>query len=128
MIDLSQLPLADTRRCALAALALALPLASCARPAPAIGDPRQGLIQVQRSACGSCHRIPGVEHSNGLVGPPLAHFAGRSMIAGMLPNTPTNLVRWLRDPQAVAPGNAMPNEGLTEAQAADVAAYLYSLR
>ncbi len=43
-------------------------------------------------------------------------------------NTPPNLVRWLRDPQTVVPGNAMPNMHIDELDARDVAAYLYTLR
>jgi cytochrome c1 len=42
-----------------------------------------------------------------------------------LPNTPDNLVRWLRDPQAVSPQTIMPDLGLGEPQARDIAAYLY---
>jgi cytochrome c1 len=62
-----------------------------------------------------------------MVGPPLSHFAHRVVVAGVLPNEPEDLVRWIRDPQAVLPGNAMPDSGLSEAQARDVAAYLYTL-
>jgi cytochrome c1 len=46
----------------------------------------------------------------------------------MLRNTPPNLVRWIREPQAVVPGNAMPNMGVSEVDARDIAAYLYTLR
>jgi cytochrome c1 len=67
-------------------------------------------------------------HANGLVGPPLQHFAGRTIIAGLLPNTPANLVKWIRFPQEVVPGNAMPDGGLDDLQARDIAAYLYTLR
>ena len=70
--------------------------------------------------------MPGVPNANGLVGPPLGGFARRTVIAGVLPNTPPNLVLWLRNPQAVTPGNAMPNVGLTDGQARDIAAYLYA--
>jgi cytochrome c1 len=38
------------------------------------------------------------------------------------------MTAWLRDPQAIVPGNAMPNVGLTEKDARDVAAYLFTLR
>lgn len=34
---------------------------------------------------------------------------------------------WLRDPQSVVPNNAMPDLGLNEQQARDIAAYLYTL-
>lgn len=90
------------------------------------GDPREGAVLVTRYSCGACHLMPGVPNANGLVGPPLGRFARRTVIAGVLPNTPPNLVQWLRNPQAVTPGNAMPNVGLTDAQARDIAAYLYA--
>jgi cytochrome c len=78
--------------------------------------------------CGSCHRIPGVDDARGDVGPPLARFGRRRTIAGLLPNRPDTLVRWLVDPQEVKPGVDMPDLELTEDEAADVAAYLLSLR
>jgi cytochrome c1 len=46
------------------------------------------------------------------------------MLAGRLPNGPENLERWLRGPQAVKPGSAMPDLGVTERDARDIAAYL----
>lgn len=52
----------------------------------------------------------------------------RTIIAGKLSNAPGNMVRWLRDPQAVVPGNAMPDQDLTEQEARDIAAYLYTLQ
>lgn len=61
------------------------------------------------------------------VGPPLMEWARRGYVAGRLPNAPENLVAWLRDPQAISPGSAMPNLGLTAAEARDAAAYLYTL-
>lgn len=63
-----------------------------------------------------------------MVGPPLLWFARRTFIAGELPNTPANLIRWVRNPPSVEPGTAMPVLGLDEQQARDVAAYLYTLR
>jgi cytochrome c len=92
------------------------------------GDPGRGAAIVDRSSCGACHEIPGIANAHGLVGPPLKAFARRTVIAGMLPNTPANLVTWIEYPQSVVPGNAMPNEGLTDAQSRDVAAYLYTLK
>lgn len=49
------------------------------------------------------------------------------MVAGVLPNSPANLIRWIRFSQSIVPGNAMPDTRLTDAQASDVAAYLYTL-
>jgi cytochrome c1 len=37
------------------------------------------------------------------------------------------MVTWLRDPQEIVPGNAMPDMGLSEEQARDITAYLYTL-
>lgn len=94
---------------------------------PGLGDPAQGRIVVVREACGSCHAIPGVPQADGVAGPPLTHFAERTVVAGVLPNRPDELVLWLRAPQRVVPGNAMPDMGLSERQARDVAAFLYTL-
>ncbi len=118
---------------ATAALLAVFALAGCGAdrpPAPAKfgGDAKRGAVEIGRVQCGACHQIPGIEQANGLVGPPLNHFARRTMVAGMLPNTPDNLIHWLRDPQAVTPGNAMPSTDLSDQQARDVAAYLYTLR
>jgi cytochrome c1 len=118
----------------IAPLALALcGLAACAPEAkPAYtalgGDPERGADLMIQAQCGACHRIPGIENAQGLVGPPLDAFGRRTMIAGLLPNTPDNLVRWVRDPQSVVPGNAMPSNNFDDQQARDVAAYLYTLR
>jgi cytochrome c1 len=81
-----------------------------------------------RASCGSCHEIPGVQEADGLVGPPLTHFSQRTMIAGLLPNTPANLEYWLQQPQAVTPGNGMPDLGLSDHDARDIAAYLDRIR
>ena len=93
-----------------------------------LGDAKRGAIIMTRSGCGSCHVIPGLQNADGMVGPPLAHFAQRTIVAGLLPNTPPMLIKWIRYPQEVVPGNAMPDGGLSDAQARDVAAYLYTLR
>lgn len=92
-----------------------------------ITDAEAGAIWISRSGCGSCHQIPGIMQANGLVGPPLIHFSKRTIIAGYIPNTRDNLTRWIQHPQQVAPGNAMPEGGLTEKQARDITAYLYGL-
>jgi len=92
------------------------------------GDPARGRLVIDHYRCGACHVIPGVPHADGLVGPPLMLFARRTYIAGELPNSTANLVRWVRAPQSVEPKNAMPTLGLSEQEARDVAAYLYTLR
>ncbi len=92
------------------------------------GNARRGAALISQVGCGSCHTIKGISGANGLVGPPLDTIGERVIIAGLLPNTPRNLVAWLEDPQKIVPGNAMPDMGLSEAQARDIAAYLYTLR
>ena len=92
------------------------------------GDADRGRELVRAYGCGSCHSIPGVAGANGLVGPPLAGIASRSYIAGVLPNAPDNMLRWLRDPRAVDSLTAMPNLGVTPSDARHLAAYLYTLR
>jgi cytochrome c len=92
------------------------------------GSAERGSQRIAQFGCPSCHTIPGVRNASGNVGPPLNRFGTRTYIAGMLRNTPANLVRWIREPQRVIPGNAMPNMGVSEADARDIAAYLYTLR
>jgi cytochrome c2 len=92
------------------------------------GDAKRGRTLMRQYGCGSCHTIPGVDGADGLVGPPLAGIASRSYIAGVLPNAPDNMLRWLHDPRAVDSLTAMPNVGVTDADARHLAAYLYTLR
>ena len=114
-------------------LALVLALGACRQappPDPRIvpgGDPARGRGLVASYGCGSCHVVPGVAGARGRVGPPLEAFAQRSFIAGVVRNEPTTLVRWIRDPQQVAPGTVMPDLGVSEPHARDIAAYLYTL-
>jgi cytochrome c1 len=92
------------------------------------GSPARGRAAIERYGCATCHTIPGVRGAEALVGPPLTQIAGRSYIGGVLTNSPENMMRWLRDPRAVDPLTAMPNVGLTEGDARDIASYLYTLR
>jgi len=92
------------------------------------GNARRGAATIARKGCGSCHMIPGVAGADGLVGPPLIHWSRRSFIAGAVPNSPDNLIRWIENPNAVEPGTAMPDLKLTPQEARDVAAYLHTLR
>ncbi len=71
--------------------------------------------------------IPDVQGADGTVGPPLIRWSERGFIAGQLPNNAENLIRWIMDPQSVEPGTAMPNLGVTPAEARDIAAYLFTL-
>lgn len=97
-------------------------------PTTPFGDPEAGAALIGRTGCGACHIIPGIRQAHGLVGPPLDHMARRVYLAGVLRNTPQNMVRWLETPQRYAPGSAMPDMGLDEQEARDIAAYLYTLK
>lgn len=92
------------------------------------GDAENGRLLLRQFGCGTCHRIPGVAAAEGNVGPSLDAVARRVYLAGMLPNTPSNMVRWIRSPQSIDPKTAMPDLGVTEAHARDMTAYLYRLR
>jgi cytochrome c oxidase subunit 2 len=79
-------------------------------------------------ACGNCHAIAGTEW-NGVAAPALTNFSARQTIsAGVLTNTPENLARYLRDPQAVKPGIGMPNFRLSDDEVQALVAYLESLK
>lgn len=92
------------------------------------GNPEAGARLIENYRCGACHTIPGIKGADGLVGPPLILFARRTYVGGEVPNTPPNLIHWIMDPASIEPGTAMPALGLSEQQARDVAAYLYTLR
>ena len=92
------------------------------------GSSDRGKQLVQQYGCQSCHAIPGLEGPKGVVGPPLDKIAERTFIAGKLQNTPQNMIKWLQNPQAFDPGNAMPNLGLSAKDSQDIAAYLFTLK
>lgn len=95
---------------------------------PALGgDPERGRHLLRQFACVACHEIPGVAGAQGRVGPPLGGIRERVFLGGVLPNSPENMARFIRSPQAFAPRTAMPAMGLTEGQARDMVAYLHSL-
>ena len=92
------------------------------------GDPDRGERAWRQYACGACHAIQGVEEASGKVGPPLKGIGGRALLAGHEPNDPTHLIAWIQHPQAVEPGVGMPELGLSDGQARDLAAYLYTMK
>ena len=120
---------AAARAATAAALVMALGACRAEPPRRAVpgGDPEQGRAALAAYGCGGCHVVPGVAGARGRVGPPLTDFADRRFVAGRLPNEPEALVRWIRDPQEVSPGTAMPDLGVTEISARHMAAYLYTL-
>jgi len=119
----------------LSLLVMALVLTACDRESDDIsrrqlvdGNAARGRQIVRSYGCTSCHSIPGVQGPDARVGPPLRGIAGRMFIAGVLPNQPSNMIRWIRDPQGVDSLTAMPNLGVSDRDARDIAGYLYTLR
>jgi cytochrome c len=92
------------------------------------GDAGRGKALIVQYSCGSCHTIPGVKEAGGYQASPLLFFSRRAYIAGQVPNTPDNLVRWIVSPQSIEAGTAMPALGISEQQARDIAAYLYTIK
>jgi mono/diheme cytochrome c family protein len=111
-----------------ALIALLLGLAGCAPPASRmLGDPAAGARTIARLDCGVCHTVPGIRGARGTIGPSLEAFARRAYLAGTAPNRPSVLVQWLRRAPSMAPDTLMPAMPISEREAQDVAAYLYTL-
>jgi hypothetical protein len=49
-------------------------------------------------------------------------------VAGVLQNTPQNLIHWIEDPPSVDEHTVMPKLGVTHQDAIDIAGYLYTLK
>jgi cytochrome c oxidase subunit II len=102
-------------------------MASPARRAPS-GPATVGEHLFMNDQCASCHTIAGTP-ARGTVGPDLTHLATRSTLAAdTIPNTPAELERWILNPQAIKPGDRMPDLGLSPSQAHDIVSYLDSLK
>ncbi len=117
----------------LVVVAIALLLSSCSGDVNGVPEPRSapeanlanGRRLIASYGCGSCHTVPGVAGANSTAAPPLKCFYLRTYIAGRLANTKENLVQWIQHPQQIDPGNAMPDMGVSEKEASDIADYLY---
>ena len=119
-------------------LFVSLTIVSCAReqatpPAPAAattvaGNAGRGRELLTTYGCTSCHIIPGVEGPRVMLGPPLQNVGTRPSINLKIPNNPENMALWLRNPQSLDPDATMPDLGVTPVDAADMTAYLFSLR
>jgi cytochrome c2 len=96
-----------------------------ANPVPG-GSVARGEQAYFAMGCAACHTVDGVRGPHGKVGPPLTGIGQRSFLAGRLPNSPENMVRWIMHPQQVEPGTAMPDLHVTEQGARDLAAFLYA--
>jgi cytochrome c2 len=122
------------RWCALCVAALVIASGGCTHgeaDAAALtrgGDAARGKELIRSYGCGSCHTIPRVPGAESIVGPNLQGIATRAYIAGVVPNTPDNMIRWIVDPPSVDDKTAMPNLHVSAVQARDIAAYLYTLQ
>jgi cytochrome c oxidase subunit II len=84
----------------------------------------QGAREFVQLTCVNCHAIRGIP-IRAEAAPDLTHFGSRQTIGtGVISNTPTNLARWLANPQAIKPGTLMPNLQLTAAQIDHLVNYL----
>jgi cytochrome c2 len=90
------------------------------------GDPIRGEALFIQYGCGSCHTVADVRTATGMVGPPLDGIATRVILAGRFANSPPNMERWIRKPQEASPGTAMPDLGVSEGDARDITAFLYT--
>jgi mono/diheme cytochrome c family protein len=84
-----------------------------------------GPTLLRQYACHACHVIEGVVGPDSHSGPPLRDWPRRAYIAGVLPNTPANLERWIREPKAVSPGTTMPDLDVPAEHARAMARYLF---
>jgi cytochrome c oxidase subunit 2 len=109
------------------------------------GDAARGeTIFKTKGACAGCHMITVTDKFN-LAGPNLTHVGGRHTIAaGLYPNDPQHLARWIKNAVKMKPGALMQVIGageidaktkkptmmgaLTDAEIADVVAYLRALK
>ena len=105
------------------------------RPLPTVppgvlssGDADRGRELFTSKGCTACHSIGG---EGGRAGPALdgiGNPAKRPMLAGSLENTPENIWRWIKDPQAAKPRTLMASQPLTPQEAADLVVYLETLQ
>lgn len=82
------------------------------------------VLMIQKG-CTSCHQLQKLQAATGLVGPPLDAMSQKTYIAGVLPNTEENLVKWLMNPQHFHVASAMPNSNITPQEAIKISAYLW---
>jgi cytochrome c oxidase subunit 2 len=101
---------------------------SAPAPAPAGAAAQRGAQTFMGSQCASCHQIRGTA-AQAYVGPDLTHLATRSTLAAAeIPNDPSHLAAWIRDPQGIKPGSRMPDLGLSPPAVAALVTYLDGLR
>ncbi|HKS05538.1 MAG TPA: cytochrome c oxidase subunit II [Gemmatimonadaceae bacterium] len=107
------------------------------------GDVERGRQLFATAACVGCHMLTSAPIT--FTGPTLAHIATRHTIAsGIFPNDGPHLARWIKNSAKMKPGSkmyvfgagevhpvtkqVMPTAKLTDAQIADLVAYLRALK
>ncbi|HLG71409.1 MAG TPA: c-type cytochrome [Chloroflexota bacterium] len=105
------------------------PLPTQLTPTPNVpGDPNAGRTLFMDKGCGGCHTLTRLPGATGVAGPRLDNTVVRGTIAGgSIPLSPSNMAQWIFDPSSLKPGTTMPKPGVTQAEARDIAAFLYSL-
>ena len=99
-----------------------------AAPAPTTTQQMNGLTLFTQKTCIQCHAVTGLPVL-ARVAPDLTHLADRKTLgAGVIANTPTELARWLQHPQQIKPGSHMPDLLLTDAEVADFVAWFETLK
>jgi cytochrome c oxidase subunit 2 len=99
-------------------------------PTPEPGsEAEEGAELFRQFPGGSCLACHGIEpNQGGSVGPNLTHFGSRgTFAAGLFPNEPELLERWLRNPDAMKEGAKMPDYNLSDDHIEALVAYLQSL-
>jgi len=115
------------------AVAVVFCVSACSGEVNGVPEPRPssdssveaGRRLIASYGCGSCHSIPGVPGADSLAAPPLNRFYERTYIGGEIPNIWNNLITYIQSPEKIEPGTVMPNLGVTEDEARDIAAFLY---
>jgi cytochrome c oxidase subunit II len=80
------------------------------------------------STCAQCHTVQGTDAAATL-GPDLTHVASRATLAaGTLPNDPSAMASWIRNPQAFKPGTRMPASQLSGEELSALVTWLGSLK
>jgi cytochrome c oxidase subunit 2 len=109
------------------------------------GDAANGAkLVISNGGCLACHAIKGNPMMIGNIGPNLTHIATRTTIgAGLFPNDPRHLARWIKNAREMKPGVIMNTIGageydpvlkqtmkigLSDQQIADIVAYLQTLK
>lgn len=89
------------------------------------GKPERGREMIVRHGCVACHVIAGIGRAKGRVGPKLLDIEEQVYLGGVVANTPEGMIRWIGSPRKFSPATAMPDLGVSEQEARDIAAYLY---